>query len=295
MDKLIYLHNIPQTAFADKELLSKMLENCIEAKVLGLTIDIFLDGNQFIRWAENLINGKLSADEETLKTYANNFIKDNPDFLNVELEMDFFNEHLKKLKEIQAVEQLIRKDNLSAGFSIEELDKLKETREKSYALKLETSTNHYDSAEKLEHIKNILPFVYEDFKDFKEMYFSNKYNQLLENTSAEEKTDTEQLGSYVVEYNKNHWNKNCYDLFMYLMGNYEMAGKIKYINVWYFLRRDADKKLYTFNLKQKNYKEFIRANYSIEIKKFSKAEFDYDVQKGIMNAHEDDFRRLKTN
>lgn len=295
MDKLIYLHTIPQTAFADKELLSKMLENCIEAKIFGLTIEIMSDESQLLRWVQNLMEGKLFIDEEVMKTFANNFIKDNPEFLDVEFETDFFNENLNKWKEIQIIEKLVKKDNLRAGFSLEELDNLKVTREKNYALKFETSTNHYDSAEKLEHIKNILPFVYEDFKDFKEMYFSNKYNQLLENTSAEEKTDTEQLGSYVVEYNKNHWNKNCYELFMYLMGNYEMAGKIKYINVWYFLRRDADKKLYTFNLKQKNYKEFIRANYSIEIKKFAKAEFDYDVQKGIMHAHEDDFRRLKTN
>lgn len=158
------------------------------------------------------------------------------------------------------------------------------TREKNYALKFETSTNHYDSAEKLEHIKNILPFVYEDFKDFKEMYFSNKYNQLLENTSAEEKTDTEQLGSYVVEHNKNHWNKNCYNLFLYLVDNYEKKGKVKYTNIHFYLKNHADKNKFVYNQTIETYTHFINVEYGIELKTFRKAEFEFlDHQVPIMN------------
>ena len=289
MEKLIYLHDIPQTVLADKTLLGEMLENCIEAQIFGLTIDIFLDGNQFIKWVENLMNGKLSVDEEILKTYANNFLKDNPDFLNVELEMDFFNEHLKKLKEIQSVEQLVKKDNLLAGFSIEELDKLKETREKSYALKLETATNHYNSADKFLHLTNIVPFVYKDFENFKESYFANKYDHLTKFTSNEN-VKVEQLGSAALEHNKNHWNKNCYNLFLYLVDNYEKKGKVKYTNIHFYLKHHADKNKFVYNQTIETYTHFINLTYGIELKTFRKAEFEFlDHQVPIMNDLEGEY------
>lgn len=91
-------------------------------------------------------------------------------------------------------------------------------------------------------------------------------------------------------FDANHFNQKAYELFLYLVDNYKKDGKIKYINIFEFMRKGIDKKKYVFRFTQKDYKAFIISNYDVEIKKYQVAEFLYeDVEKGILNSHEQQF------
>ncbi|WP_395047783.1 hypothetical protein [Flavobacterium sp.] len=93
-------------------------------------------------------------------------------------------------------------------------------------------------------------------------------------------------------FNRNHWNENCFNLFYYLVGNYEKKGKIKFINIFYFLKNDVDKNKYAFSFTIELYKDFIQSNFDVQLTKFEKAEYEYiDKVIPILNGFEQDFRK----
>ena len=93
-------------------------------------------------------------------------------------------------------------------------------------------------------------------------------------------------------FNRNHWNENCFQLFYYLENNYNKKGKIKYINIFYFLKNNVDKNKYAFAFTIEQYKDFIQTNFDIQLIKFEKAEYEY-VEKviPILSGFEQDFRK----
>jgi len=92
-------------------------------------------------------------------------------------------------------------------------------------------------------------------------------------------------------FDPNHFNEDCHNLFNYLVDNYTKKGKVKFINIYYFLKDEIDKQKYSFNFIQDDYTIFIKANQQIEIKKYQKAEYDFIEQKRILNSHEERFRK----
>jgi hypothetical protein len=104
----------------------------------------------------------------------------------------------------------------------------------------------------------------------------------LSDTSTTEKTNN---------FDPNNFNNSCYNLFCYLVENYKKKGKIKFINIYYFLKDEVSKDKYSFYFIQDDYNQFIKSNYDIEIKKFQKAMFDFDEQKRVLNALEEQFRK----
>lgn len=289
-----YLHSIPPSVLADKTLLKEWLKDCVETELFGLTIEVASDDSLLLQWTQDLLSGRLPVNEEVMRAYYQNFIIDNPEFLNVQVDKNLFIKNIEKWKEIQSFEKLIKKDNLLSGLSVEELDKLKETREKDFALKLEETTNHYDSDEKLENLTNLLPFVENDFNNFKKGYYSNKFNQLIEIKSPKEEYELEKLGCTTIEYNKNHWNKECHNLFMYLMENYEKKGKIKFVNIFYYLTNHIKKEKYAFNQTIDIYKHFIISKYNVELKTFRTAQYEFKGKEvPILNGLESDYSSQK--
>jgi hypothetical protein len=131
--------------------------------------------------------------------------------------------------------------------------------------------------------KKIILFLEKDEKD----------KQTIIRGSQKTSSTTNQI------YDNNNFNEKGFNLFLYLVENYTDKGekKIKYINLYYYLKNelvkdDSKNKLYLFNFTQEKYKEYILNKYSIEIKKFEKAAYDFDVQKSILNALEQNFRSL---
>lgn len=98
------------------------------------------------------------------------------------------------------------------------------------------------------------------------------------------------------EYDNNFWNDRCYNLFKYLIDNYNKDANVKYINIYYFLEGiSKDKKeVYRFNMRiDKDYKPLIKRLFNVTITKFSKAQFAYgDKEVPILTDLEKKFIKL---
>jgi hypothetical protein len=90
-------------------------------------------------------------------------------------------------------------------------------------------------------------------------------------------------------------NEKANELFDYLIQYYRPEEKtsVKFINILHYLKNDANKQLYIFNLKQPEFKEIIKTKFKIEIKKFAKSERYHDDEKSILNTLESSFRNKK--
>lgn len=150
----------------------------------------------------------------------------------------------------------------------------------------------FQEDERLEECYKILDFIkFEENKGNIVEFIGINYNQFIENvniminaihrTSSKIKqskmgTEKETLKN---EYNASQFNEHTYKLFCYIVDEYENENIVKYINIWYYLKRDIDKTKYKnilFNFTIDKYKVFIKGKYKIEIKKFKKAPYKYD-------------------
>jgi hypothetical protein len=109
----------------------------------------------------------------------------------------------------------------------------------------------------------------------------NKSSNTITQPQQETKTDAPPPK----EYNTSQFNDFTYKLFNHIIEEYTTSkGKVKFINIWYFLKRDIiNKQNIMFNFTQDAYKIFVKQKHTIEIKKFEKAAFKYeDTEKGIL-------------
>jgi len=116
----------------------------------------------------------------------------------------------------------------------------------------------------------------------------SEYRILLDKISNEK-------GGKEKVFDPNHFNEYTFSLFKYLVEKYKKKGKIKYINIWYFLRRDykPKNKIILFNYTQSKYKAFIKKEYHEEIRKFEKSDYKYeDTELGIMRQHAKDYENM---
>ncbi|MEO8235763.1 MAG: hypothetical protein ABI549_10150 [Flavobacterium sp.] len=153
--------------------------------------------------------------------------------------------------------------------------------------------NEFDEFEIREH-KNLDLEDYPIYKKlFLESYPKNETSFIENENIITPKTKTVDLKTVSKPtFNRNHWNENCFNLFHYLVANYEKNGKIKFINIFYFLKNDVDKNKYAFGFTIDLYKDFIQLNFDVQLTKFGKAEYEYtDKVIPILNGFEQDFRK----
>jgi len=83
-------------------------------------------------------------------------------------------------------------------------------------------------------------------------------------------------------------NKDADDLFYFLAKNYRSQKNtiIKFVNILQYLKYDADKSKYIFNMKQSEYQKRIKEEFNLEIKKFSKSEKYFEVERPILEDKE---------
>jgi hypothetical protein len=94
--------------------------------------------------------------------------------------------------------------------------------------------------------------------------------------------------------NRNDWSEKTFNLFNYLIENYETKGKVKYANIFKFLN-NIDKTNYAFNFTEKKYKAYILDKYGVKITTFTTANFKYpDIEQPILNQFEQEFRKQNT-
>lgn len=117
---------------------------------------------------------------------------------------------------------------------------------------------------------DLISFIEKDYRKFiltLEKSIVNKPNELTNSTI---KTSP---------YNTNHFNNDCHLLFEYLIDNYEKNGKVKFINIFYFLNKHVatvHQDVYRFSINQIEYKNLIQSKYGIEIKKFEHAKIEFE-------------------
>lgn len=87
-------------------------------------------------------------------------------------------------------------------------------------------------------------------------------------------------------------NESANKLFDYLINYYRPNEKtsVKYVNILEYLKKDANKDLYIFNIKQLDFKDIVKSKVGIDIKKFAISERYNDVEKPILNSLEASFR-----
>jgi hypothetical protein len=114
-------------------------------------------------------------------------------------------------------------------------------------------------------------------------------NELYMNTTNFIKIKNNVINSPVI--NRNQWDNITYELFIYLIDNYTKTGKVKYSNIYKYLK-NINKNSYAFNFTQRKYKEYILENYDVKITTFGTANYEYDdKEKPILNGLEQYFRQ----
>lgn len=125
---------------------------------------------------------------------------------------------------------------------------------------------------------------------------------LIENSIEQSRVNTENKDLLAIgpEAPKNGYlgyptNENANRLFDYLIEYYRPGEKtsVKYVNILHYLKKDAKKDLYIFNVKQLDFKQLIISKIGIEIKKFEISEQYSEVEKHILNSLETSFRKKK--
>lgn len=127
--------------------------------------------------------------------------------------------------------------------------------------------------------------------DFLDNWIIEKRNEILSDNLIVDKPKSKNYKIPIIKFNHNNWNEVTFKLFEYLCENYEKKGKVKYTNIFKYLK-NISKSDYAFNFTQSEYKDYILKNYDVNITTFNTSNFDYDDnEKPILNSFERDFRK----
>ena len=130
--------------------------------------------------------------------------------------------------------------------------------------------------------------VYETkLSELKAKAFEQKFDEV---ENLQNKVDTETKNTQ--PFNSNHFNQKANDLFLFLIDKYDKKGKIKFINIFEFMKKDIDKIKYVFRFTQETYKNHIVENYNTQIRKFATAEYGYkENEKPLLNSFVEQFEK----
>lgn len=142
-------------------------------------------------------------------------------------------------------------------------------------------------------IKEYRNLSLEDYPIYKKLHsklYPEYYTDLIENKDLvvlkHEAIDLDKL-----TYNPNHWNAKTFDLFNYLVENYEKKGKVKYINIYKFIK-NLESNTYVMTFIHNTYKSYVLEKYGIKLTKMEVAEYDYELKdQPILKSWEELFRK----
>ena len=124
--------------------------------------------------------------------------------------------------------------------------------------------------------------------------FVNWYNETIK-TLKNETTDLKDISTTENNYLGQPTNENANLFFEFLCEHYRPEDKtqVKYVNILYYLKNDAEKKHFIYKVKQKDYKKLIESK-GIKISKFEKSANYEEVEKPIFYTLEKTFLKNKT-
>lgn len=183
-----YLHQISLEVLSDKDLLNQWFSENDDISVLGLTADIMYDDKLLFEWLSKIKNSNDffdSLDENKLNKYFENFIKDNPDFDKIGFDINFFEKNIDSYNNMITTLEIMDKDSLNSGISLEDIRSFRESERKRVATNLELQLRNLTTNEKFEYYKNIIPFFEKIFNKEKKEFYKLKSKSLLEFTEKE--------------------------------------------------------------------------------------------------------------
>jgi hypothetical protein len=145
--------------------------------------------------------------------------------------------------------------------------------------------------EKMDYsIKKRNQFLNKKISDTKILINESEVLDLSNTTSTIENTKKTDYTAVNLDFNLNEFNEVTFNLFNYLIGNYDKKGIVKYSNIFKYLK-SLNKDVYAFNFTQDKYKEFILKKYQVKLTTFGTANYEYeDKEKPILNGFEQAFR-----
>lgn len=232
---------------------------------IGFTIDLLKNENEFNDWLIkndvriNFVTNEIYTEVNTLKDFVSNELL----LLKKDMDSDLYD------------------------FDKKSLEYKTEIKEKLF-------NNDLDESSQFEFICKVISKGLKKTIDIRENKINDLVNGMFETIESEPEAivinDT-LTSENIKVFDPNHFNNDCHNLFNYLVENYSKKGKVKFINIYYFLKDEVDKQKYSFNFIQDDYTIFIKAKHQLEIKKYQKAEYDFIEQKRILNSHEQQFRK----
>jgi hypothetical protein len=301
-NKPTYITDLTQEILTNTVLLNDWADNSADMEFLKLSVAILSDIDLLFSWdCNNVLNLKLAAvltgnQDFKLKSGMLISIDESYNFpFETQSEYEFI---IREMIDAKLLLDIQIKDLLNEGHDLEKINQAIRLNKMTQFFHLIEQTKGYESNDFNFLNKFILPNLIERKNELKQQFINKKVDNLLfPNTENFWKTEDAAVESNInkiknkPDFNRNHWNEKCFELFNYLIDNYEKKGKVKFINIFYFLKNKVDQSTYAFSFTIDQYKTFIESKYDIKFKTFKTAELDFeDKEVPILNSFECDFR-----
>lgn len=299
-NKPTYITDLTTEIVNNSVLLSAWAEHSADMEFLELSVAILSDIDLLFSWdCNNVLNlklaGILSGNQDfKLKSGMLITIDESYEFpFETSSDYEFC---IKEMIDMKSLSGLFKKDLINQRHSLEAIEQADRYNKIASLVPLMKETEGYelDNFKYLNEI--VLPRLIERKNEVKKTFIDKKVdNFLFSNTENFLKTEDAAVETKKnkdkSDFNKNHWNEKCFELFNYLIDNYEKKGNVKFINVFYFLKNKVSKEIYAFAFTIDQYKIFIESQYGVKFNTFKTSEFDFeDKVIPILNAFEADFR-----
>lgn len=299
-NKPTYITDLTTEIMTNRDLLNAWAENSVDMEFLELSVDILSNLDLLFSWdCDNVLKIKLAG---ILSNYTDFRLKSGM-VIKIDESYDFqvkpslYKKIIKELIDIESLFSIIRKDLINQGHSLEEIKEAERYNKMAQYLRGILETQNYESNDFKYLNENLLPILIEQKNKLKKQFLEKKADALMYpidskfieiNTAGAKAKEIKEKP----DFNRNNWNEKCFELFNYLIENYEKEGNIKFINIFYFLRKKVDKEIYAFAFTIDQYKNFIKSKYNIKLSTFRTAEFDFeDKEIPKLNGFESDFRK----
>ncbi|SFF27006.1 hypothetical protein [Flavobacterium xueshanense] len=301
-NKPTYITDLTQEILTNTVLLNDWADNSADMEFLKLSVAILSDINLLFSWdCNNVLNLKLAGvltgnQDFKLKSGMLITIDESYDFpFETQSEYEFI---IREMIDAKLLLDIQIKDLLNEGHDLEKINQAIRHNKMTHFFHLIEQTKGYESNDFNFLNKFILPNLIERKNELKQQFINKKVDKLLfsntENFLKTEDTVVESNKNKIKnkpDFNRNHWNEKCFELFNYLIDNYEKKGKVKFINIFYYLKNKVDKNIYVFSFTIDQYKTFIESKHNIKLTTFRTAEFDFeDNEIPVLNAFAADFR-----
>lgn len=299
-NKATYVTDLTYEILTNRDLLNDWAKNSIDMKFLELSPEILSDVDLLFSWdCDNVLKLKLSgilSKGQDFKLKSGIVIEIDDAYI---FSITKYKYNVKVLIEAKANEDIKIAELLSEGYSPQQIkEDMRMRKMQSFLNVVQKSKNV--PPENQEHLfGKMLPEAIKQLKKVNEQFYKQKFDDFttlpIEDVSLHNKPEVTLSKNEIKTpiFNRNNWNQKCFDLFNYLIDNYEKKGKIKYINIFYFFKNEITNTDYAFNHTIDSYKIFITEKYKVKLNTFRTAEADFnDKVIPILKNFEQDFREL---